>query len=380
MSRQTTDRESIRAYTELERGWQWLERYRGKRPVFACILGFTETGLIPGISAAGRTPDDRRYTAIADAEFLIDGPQPHPRYPLPPLDAGASPVLISRAAIEAHNIPVYLFDAGLPQPPSVEAIDLEGTPARCLSTGMSMRRQTVEGLLDRGLRWGEKLSESGSYLILGECVVGGTTTALAVLTGLGFAATGKVNSSHPTCNHAQKWDVVCQGLQRTGWEPQKERDCSAIDLVAAVGDPMQVVVAGMAIAASRTGGVLLAGGTQMLAVYALMREIAREGALEWQPEEIAVGTTRWVAEDPTGDTCGLAREIGMVPLLGTQLNFEMSNYPQLRAYERGYVKEGVGAGGCAIAAHLYGGWTGDRLRWAIDALALRKTRMEGNEF
>ena len=380
MSRQTTDRKSIRAYTELERGRQWLDRYRGKLPVFACVLGFTETGLIPGISAAGRTPEDRRYTAIADAEFLLDGPQPHPRYPLPPLDAGASPVLISRAAIEAQLIPVHLFDAGLPQPPSVEAIDLGGTPAHCLSTGKAMERKTVEGLLDRGLRWGEKLSEPGSYLILGECVVGGTTTALAVLTGLGFAATGKVNSSHPTCNHAQKWDVVCQGLQRAGWEPQKGGDRSAIDLVAAVGDPMQVVVAGMAIAASRTGGVLLAGGTQMLAVYALMREIAREGALEWQPEEIAVGTTRWVAEDPTGDTCGLAREIGTVPLLATQLNFEKSNYPQLRAYERGYVKEGVGAGGCAIAAHLYGGWTGDRLRRAIDALALRKTRMERNEF
>ncbi|MBE9040227.1 TIGR00303 family protein [Oscillatoriales cyanobacterium LEGE 11467] len=367
----------MRVYTQLERGRQWLERYRGKPPVFACILGFTETGLIPGISAAGRTPEDRRYTAIADAEFLMDGPTPHPRYPLPPLDAGASPVLISRAAIEALAIPVHLFDTGLPQPPSVRAIDLGGIPARCVSTGKAMDLETVEHLLEQGFRWGEQLAAGGSYLILGECVVGGTTTALAVLTGLGFAATGKVNSSHPTCNHTQKWNVVCRGLQRSGFGSEKSAR-SPLELVAAVGDPMQVMVAGMAIAASRIGGVLLAGGTQMLAVYALTRAIAREAALPWQPEEIAVGTTRWVAEDPTGDTCGLACEIGTVPLLATQLNFQTSSYAQLQAYERGYVKEGVGAGGCSIAAHLYGGWNSQRLLREIEVLALRKVRMECN--
>jgi len=41
-------------------------------------------------------------------------------------------VLISRAVVEALEIPVYLFNAGLPQPPVVPAIDLGGTPARCL--------------------------------------------------------------------------------------------------------------------------------------------------------------------------------------------------------------------------------------------------------
>jgi len=33
-------------------------------------------------------------------------------------------VLISRAVVEALEIPVYLFNAGLPQPPDVPAIDL----------------------------------------------------------------------------------------------------------------------------------------------------------------------------------------------------------------------------------------------------------------
>lgn len=359
--------EAIRVYTQQFQGQQWLAPKRRQKPLFACVLGFTETGLIPGISAAGATPADRRYTAIADAEFLYHGPQPQPRYPLPPLEQGASPVLISRAVVEALDLPLYLFNAGLPVPPVVPHIDLGGHPARCLSTGEAMPTAPIRHLLQQGLAWGEKLARQvpQSYVILGECVVGGTTTALAVLTGLGIDARDRVNSSHPTCNHDQKWHLVQQGLSQFAERPDP------IALVAAVGDPMQMAVAGMAIAASRTCGVLLAGGTQMLAIYALARAIAHEYALPWQPNQIAVGTTRWVAEDPTGDTVGLAEAIGGVPLLATQLNFAQSSHAQLQAYEQGYVKEGMGAGGCAIAAHLY--WQNDltQLLAEIEALANR---------
>lgn len=362
----------IRVYTQIEKGEQWLRRYRGCSPIFICVLGFTETALIPGISAAGATPEARQYTAIADAEFLYHGPQPQPQYPLPPLQSGASPVLISYAVVKALSLPVYLFNAGLPQPPVVPAIDLGGTKAKCLSQGCALELATVKHLLQQGLTWGEKLAASMTqgYLILGECVVGGTTTALAVLTGLGIAADGKVNSSHPVCNHDQKWAVVQAGLQRAGlWEQMPVRD--PLELVAAVGDPMQVAVAGMAIAASRSRGVLLAGGTQMLAVYALMQAIALVYSLTWQPEQVVVGTTRWVAEDPSARTVELAQKVTPVPFLATQLSFASSRYAQLRAYEQGYVKEGMGAGGACIAAHLTQGWNQTQLLQNVEALVER---------
>jgi uncharacterized protein (TIGR00303 family) len=193
--------------------------------------------------------------------------------------------------------------------------------------------------------------------------VGGTTTALAVLTGLGVDAVGKVNSSHPVCNHGQKWEVVQTGLQNM------QVPVEPLQLIAAVGDPMQVVVAGMAIAASRSCGVLLAGGTQMLAVYALIEAIAQTHNLAWQPEQIVIGTTRWVAEDPTGNTVDLALSLGckaIPPLLATQLNFAHSRYPQLQAYERGFVKEGVGAGAACIAAYLSQNWQQNQLLAAIE--------------
>jgi NaMN:DMB phosphoribosyltransferase len=138
-------------------------------------------------------------------------------------------------------------------------------------------------------------------------------------------------------------------------------------VVAAVGDPMQPVVAGMALSASRRVGVLLAGGTQMLAVYSLMQRLVRQGS-RGNLEQVAVGTTRWVAEDVTGDTVGLAKTLKDVPLFATGLSFATSHYPQLKAYEEGYVKEGVGAGGCAIASHLYLGWSQAQLLSAIEQL------------
>jgi uncharacterized protein (TIGR00303 family) len=356
----------LRCYTQLPQTQVWIDRHKGRFPHFACVLGFTETGLIPGISAAGATPADRQFTAIADAEFLSCGVQAQPRFPLPPLVAGASPTLITRAIVSRLQIPVLIFNAGLPHPPTVPAIDLGGLPAQCLTSGKAIDLAVVEHLFQQGLRWGEKLTAQHpeGYLVLGECVVGGTTTALAVLTGLGWQVEGKINSSHSTCNHQQKRAIVQQGIDRwRAWTTSNH----PFSVVAGLGDPMQIVVAGMTIAASRTCGVLLAGGTQMLAVYALTRAIALAENLFWQPEQVVVGTTRWVAEDATGDTVGLAALLE-APLLATSLSFAASRYAQLRIYEQGYVKEGVGAGGCAIAAHLFANWNPKQTLEAIESL------------
>ena len=239
-----------------------------------------------------------------------------------------------------------------------------------------MTQAKVEHLFGQGLAWGEKLAQTKDYLILGECVVGGTTTALALLTALGIEAKGMVNSSHRCCNHQQKWSLVRRGLSEANISGDRTRE--PFSLVAAIGDPMQIVAAGMAIAASRNGGVMLAGGTQMLAVYALIEAIAKYHQISVELSNIAIGTTRWVAEDPTGNTVGLAKIIGSVPLLASGLSFATSRYPSFRAYESGYVKEGVGAGGCAIAAHLIQNWTSIQLLSTTENLFTRYRELRMN--
>lgn len=366
----------IRIHTQIQQAYRWLERYRDRTPAFACVFGFTATGLIPDISAAGATPSDRRTTALADAEFLARGAASSYAYPLPPLTVGVSPAFISRAIVEALSLPVYLVDAGLPVAletiPGVGAIALEGRQAAtCLSSGRALAHDRADRLFQAGWDWGDRLGRQHPYLAIGECVVGGTTTAQAILSGLGYPVAGKINSSHPTCNHAQKQAIVATGLARAHLPAPTAPDFDPIAVAAAIGDPMQLAVAGMALAASRHGGVLLAGGTQMLAVWALARRIARQRQIPYDPSQIAIGTTRWVTEDASGDTVGLARLLGEVPLLAAAADFSNSRWPTLQAYERGFVKEGVGAGGCAIAAHLCAAWSPAQLLAAIETLLAR---------
>lgn len=350
----------------------WLSQHQGQRPVFVCILSFTETSLIPNISAAGTTPQARQYTALADAEWLLNGSQRR-RYPLTQLAAGVSPAVISRAILRQQNISTYLLSTGLPHKLSLPHISLPRVIAQPIQTGKAMDIHQVQALLQSGLNWGRKLAKHGNYLVIGECVVGGTTTAQAVLTALGYSVQGCISSSHLQSNHRQKQALVEQGI--AAWQAhsktidQSASNGSALPLAAvtAVGDPMQIVAAGMAIAASRQSGVLLAGGAQMLAVYALAQALAQSGisAYGWQRKQVVVGTTRWVIEDPSADTIKIAKAIN-APYLASQIDFSQSPYFQLRAYERGFVKEGMGAGGCAIAAHLYQKWTKSYLRHAIE--------------
>ena len=127
----------IKIHTQLFQGKRWLERYRGVQPVFACVFGFTATGLVPGISTAGVTPEDRFYTAIKDAEFLYNSLSQY-QCPLPFFKPTSSPALISSAILERQKIPTYLFNAGLPLVPRIPLIDLGGKPAKCVSQGCAL--------------------------------------------------------------------------------------------------------------------------------------------------------------------------------------------------------------------------------------------------
>ena len=64
----------------------------------------------------------------------------------------------------------------------------------------------------------------------------------------------------------------------------------------------------------------------------------------------AIGTTRWIVGDNQSDLVGIVRQIAEVPVLAADLDLGRSRFGGLRAYETGIAKEGVGAGGTAIAA------------------------------
>jgi NaMN:DMB phosphoribosyltransferase len=133
-----------------------------------------------------------------------------------------------------------------------------------------------------------------------------------------------------------------------------------LEVVAAVGDPMQPLAAGVVLAAAAAGvPVLLAGGSQMAAVLALALALAPAELRPGLAGFAALGTTAWVAREPGSDLALLLRRIGerwdVEPLaFAAGLRFHRCTSPPLRDYERGFVKEGVGAGGLALLWELSG--------------------------
>ena len=332
-------------------------------PDLLLILSSTLTAEVEGISAAGSTSESRRYTAIADAELLLYGPSHRPRWPLPPLPAGVSPALISWVAAEALQIQPWVGSIGLTKMPPFAHLRFEDPqlgPAACISTGRSMTPERVLQLLKKGQRFGERLQHP---LVLAECVPGGTTTALAILRGLGLPASELISGSAKHPPMALKRQLVHQGLQSA----ELSATPSAPELLAAVGDPFQAFATGLLIGSLSSGEpLLLAGGSQMAAVLALALSMvsARERSL--LSNQVLLGTTAWLAGEVLTPTetkrTSLVELLALledhfnvsISALASGLRFCDSRHPSLRDYELGHVKEGVGAGGLALLAQLRG--------------------------
>lgn len=320
----------------------FLDEIEGKNPLFIATIATTETGKIPGLSAAGANPDFTDFTPPADAELLLLGKcKSIQGVPITP-DGIPTPALITTSALHLADIPVLIVNGGVKVKPQIPYIDLNGSPGRDIRSGDSV--DNVEEVIERAKVVGEQLAKATDYLVIGESIPGGTTTALGVLTALGVDAMGKVSSTLPLNPHNLKAEVVEVGLKAAGEKFGSLKD-NPIKAVSAVGDPMMAALAGLVIGGSRQAPVLMAGGTQMTAVLAVINALSPESLCN-----VAVGTTRWVAKDKSSDICGIIRQFCDVPILASDLDFSSSKYPGLQIYETGLVKEGVGAGGSSLAA------------------------------
>jgi uncharacterized protein (TIGR00303 family) len=332
-----------------ERGLHLLERLRSLRPLFVCTVAHTETAEIDGLSGAGATAELRRLTAAADVEALFHG-RPLCMAGVPSNPGGApGPVIITLAGLRLTGTDVVAIDAGLRVKPDAPTITVADRWGASIVTGRAV--PNAAELFARGLEHGPVLAQRADYLMLAESVPGGTTTALALLCGLGIDAWGKVSSSMPENAHGLKGEIVRAALAAANLD-RGQQPPAALDVVAAVGDPMQPFVAGLVLGALPITPILLAGGSQMAAVLALIVALAREREQPLDLDRIGIATTSWVARDPTADLAGLVAQIADVPVFASDLNFSVSRHVPLRRYEDFLVKEGVGAGAAAVVAAL----------------------------
>ena len=124
-------------------------------------------------------------------------------------------------------------------------------------------------------------------MVIGESVPGGTTSAFLVLKALGYD--GMVSSASP--NNPSNLKIKIWESCRKRYNITEGTFCNkGLDAVTLLGDPMQATVAGMAMGSFNKSRVILAGGTQMLAVAAVLRHEGYDGDIE-------IATTKYIALD-----------------------------------------------------------------------------------
>jgi uncharacterized protein (TIGR00303 family) len=324
-----------------------------------CTAG-TKASDRAGISAAGSDPDARRWTPALDAEALILGKTiSAASLPVSPLGI-VSPVVISRACLSLLKMEARVVNCGCFHRSRIDEIHFGDRVADCPTSGSALPREHVVRLFEQGLKLGAELAAQRTHLVLAECVPGGTTTAMAVLSALGYQVKGLLSSSLPSCNQEERWQLVAAGLSKCRYTTAEMR-ADALLAVAALGDPMQAAAAGIALAAAREIPVYLAGGSQMLSVWELLRLLAGGCA----PPALMVLSTGWVAHDKGAGVLKLVKMLD-APFAVCSPDFFQSKKPGLQAYEDGHVKEGAGAGASMCLARI-AGFDGRTIVAAIDA-------------
>ncbi len=308
---------------------------RTQRPMTALVLGNTLLSTVPGISGAGPTPDGTLLTPILDAELVATGAISSTSA-TPNTPTGCpTPASITRSMVELTGIIPLFVNAGLKHAPTVPCLDVYGSPGGDPRNGDAV--PLVNDLFRRGEMVGGLLSRYSDLLVLGECVPGGTTTALCVLRALGYDA--HVSSAFARNPVTLKETVCRQVLARV----EAAGVSHPLDVVRMAGDPMMPVAAG--IASGYGGTVILAGGTQMLAVAAILKGMERS-----VPH---LATTVYVRDDPSASFARTVAEIGTTAYY-VDPDFAHMGHAGLARYCIGEVKEGTGAGGAMLLAYLMG--------------------------
>ena len=322
----------------------FIDSVKSGRFLFSFVISYTETSEIPGITFAGADKDSIQFTPPADAEYLHYGYcKTIGKIPMTP-DGKPTPGLLTKTALESASISHLTVNAGskiTPQLPFIES----GLPfGKNISVQDAMTDTIVSRAVEYGQILGRSLSSLTDCLVIGECIPGGTTTALALLKALDYDA--KVSSSIPDNPIELKNQIVTSALERIDSD-------HPYSIVAKTGDPMIPFVAGMLSSASCVSKVMLAGGTQMAAVLAFASKIG------FNEENTAIGTTSYITNDQNANFKELVSSIADIPILSVDPGMKNSKFSGLKAFSEGFAKEGVGAGGSIISSMLKTGNTSE---------------------
>jgi uncharacterized protein (TIGR00303 family) len=319
--------------------------FKPEAPMFALVLANSLVSAIPGISGAGESSEKSLLVPSLDAELIINGKLSTGGI-TPNTPTGCpTPAILTRAMMDLIGMHPLMIAAGVETEITVPYVNLGGKIGNDPRDGNAVPE--ARKLHEQGIKVGEYLSQTSDMLVLGECLPGGTTTALCVLRALGYAA--KVSSCLVDNPVTQKEQIAEEALIRVA----DARVSNPLDIAAMIGDPMIPVVAG--VAESYSGKLFLAGGTQMLAAAAII--LALGGSV---PDIV---TTSYVYNDVTATFRETAAAIGCDAYY-VEPEFDTLGHVGLARYAKGEIKDGSGAGGAMFLANLLG-YTPIQIKTAI---------------
>ena len=304
--------------------------------IFILLAGSTSVSKIPGITAAGSTPELSFLTPAVDSEILSEGrPLSMNSPPMTP-DGIPTPSIVTRACLNITSLWPLVINAGLAQKPGSVYLETGLEPAKNPVNGDALPR------LDRAMKTGKEigkfLSRTFSDLYIAESVPGGTTTAYLVLRAMGYSV--ETSSSIKTGS-----DAIKEDLWNTLTSGKETRKMNPLDAVKRYGDYMMALALGLSRGASGSR-IHYCGGTQMATVFELDKTINNPTG------DRDVITTGWVI-DHRPET--MKKLVGDQNLVRTDISFHDSPFEGLRKYDEGHVREGAGMGGSYYLASAVSG-------------------------
>jgi len=327
----------------------FIESLRGKKATFILALSNTKTANITGITQAG-IPGMIHLTPTLDSEFLTTGEVRSLENIAETPKGVPTPALLTRGV---HLLAPYgrieLLDLGLEVKPKVDyfkihQFDIE--PSQSIAKGAHINAQAI---FQKGVEFGQHYECQDEYIILGESVPSGTTTAMATAMGLKYKIAACFSSS---------FKEVPSNIRETTLKLAVSHLADKDDIfqtLSKVSDNMLIFNAGFILGLNNRIPIVLAGGTQMACVLLIVDRVLKFMGGTMKSSNLALCTTKWVAKDENSDIKAIL-ELLRIPIHAYYANFDfsLSNHPALKLYDQGEAKEGVGAGGALMYGFLNG--------------------------
>jgi uncharacterized protein (TIGR00303 family) len=327
----------------------FIESLRGKKATFLLALSNTQTANITGITQAG-IPNMIHLTPTLDSEFLCTGEVRSLENIAKTPKGVPSPALLTRAV---HLLAPYgrieLLDLGLEVQPKIDYFKIHNfniTPSQSIAKGANIDAQEV---FQKGVAFGQNYTSQDEYIILGESVPSGTTTARASAIGLKYRVADCFSSSFKDVPNEIREQTLKLALSHLG-----ERD-DIFEILSKVGDNMLIFNAGFILGLNNRTPLILAGGTQMASVLLIVDRVLKLMGGTMETSNLALCTTKWVAKDNNSDIKAIL-ELLRFPIHAyySDFDFSLTEHPALKLYDQGEAKEGVGAGGALMYGFLNG--------------------------